>query len=142
MAFAGLKSISEINLGGYTMIRTICAVFVLAVATPALTPALADTLKLTSTYDETGTNADGSKYTGTATVEVISDTTFSIKWKIGSTVYSGFGMRRGDTLAATYQVNGQPGLILYTVGEGGVLVGNWSIRGENGSGTDRLTPRN
>ena len=78
----------------------------------------------------------------TATVEVISDTTFNIKWKIGSAVYSGFGMRRGDTLAATYQVNGQPGLIMYTVGDGGVLSGNWSIRGENGSGTDKLTPRN
>jgi hypothetical protein len=57
------------------MIRTICAVLVLAVTTPAL----ADTLKLASTYDEAGTNADGSKYTGTATVDVISDTTFSIK---------------------------------------------------------------
>jgi len=148
-AYGGLlraETNSQINLRGNVMIRTICAVLVLAVTTPAfapvVTPALADTLKLASTYDEVGTNADGSKYTGTATVDVISDTTFAIKWKIGSTVYSGFGMRRGDTLAATYQVNGQPGLILYTVGEGGVLTGNWSIRGENGSGTDRLTPRN
>ena len=123
------------------MIRTICAVLVLGLTTPALTPALADTLNLASTYDEVGTNAHGSKYTGTATVDVISDT-FAIKWKIGSTVYSGFGMRRGDALAATYQVNGQPGLIIYSVGEGGVLTGNWSIRGENGNGTDKLTPRN
>ena len=52
------------------MIRTICAVLVLGLTTPAFTPALADTLKLASTYDEVGTNADGSKYTGTATVEV------------------------------------------------------------------------
>jgi hypothetical protein len=133
---------SQINFRGNVMIRTICAVLVLGLTTPVITTALADTLKLASTYDEVGTNADGSKYTGTATVEVISDTTFSIKWKIGSTVYSGFGMRRGDTLAATYQVNGQPGLIVYTVGDGGVLTGNWSIRGENGNGTDRLTPRN
>jgi hypothetical protein len=103
---------SQINLRGNVMIRTICAVLVLGLAAPAFTPALADTLNLASTYDEVGTNADGSKYTGTATVDVISDTTFSIKWKIGSTVYSGFGMRRGDTLAATYQVNGQPGLIV------------------------------
>ena len=120
------------------MIRTICAILFLAVATPAS----AEMLKLASTYDETGTNADGSRYTGTATVEIISDTTFSIRWKIGSRVYSGFGMRRGETLAATYQVNGQPGLIIYSVGDGGVLIGNWSIRGENGNGTDRLTPRN
>ena len=78
------------------MIRTICAVLLLGTAMPAF----GETLKLASTYDETGTNPDGSKYTGTATVEIISDTTFSIRWKIGSTVYSGFGMRRGDTLAA------------------------------------------
>jgi hypothetical protein len=51
-------------------------------------------------------------------------------------------MRRSDTLAATCPVSGQPGRIMYTVGEGGVLHGNWSIRGEDGSGTDRLTPRN
>jgi len=128
------------------MIRTICAVLVLAVTTPAfapvVTPALADTLKLASTYDEVGTNADGSKYTGTATVEIISDTTFAIRWKIGSPTYNGFGMRRDDNLAATYMVNGQPGLIIYKVGEGGVLNGLWAIRGQNGNGTDRLTPRN
>ena len=43
------------------MIRTICAVLVLGLTTPVITPALADTLKLASTYDEVGTNADGSK---------------------------------------------------------------------------------
>jgi len=120
------------------MIRTICAAVLLGVAMPAS----AETLKLASTYDEVGTNADGSKYTGTATVEIISDTTFSIRWKIGSTIYSGFGMRRDDNLAATYMVNGQPGLIIYKVGEDGTLNGLWAIRGQNGNGTDRLTPRN
>jgi hypothetical protein len=103
------------------MIRTICAVVLLALAAPAA----AETLKLASTYDEVGTNPDGSKYTGTATVQIISDTTFSIQWKIGSMVYSGFGMRRDDNFAATYMVNGQPGSNIYKVGEGGVLNGLW-----------------
>ena len=125
------------------MIRTIFAVLVLDLFLGVAMPALADdNLTLASTYDEVGTNADGSKYTGTATVEIISDTTFSIRWKIGSTTYSGFGMRMNDSLAATYMVNGQPGLIIYKVGEGGTLSGLWAIRGQNGSGTDRLTPRN
>jgi len=119
------------------MIRMICSFAVLAVATPAS----AETLMLASTYDEVGTNADGSKYTGTVDVDVISNTTFKIRWKIGSTVYSGFGMRMNDTLAATYTVNGEPGLIIYKVGDDGVLSGIWSIRGQNGSGTDRLIPR-
>ena len=122
------------------MIRTICAVLLLAVTMPAW--AAAETLKLASTYDETGTNPNGSKYTGTATVEIISDTTFKIRWKIGSTTYSGFGMRMNDTLAATYMVDGEPGLIVYKVGDDGTLNGLWAIRGQNGNGTDRLTPRN
>ena len=48
-------------------------------------------------------------------------------------------MRMNDTLAATYLVNGEPGLIIYQVGDNGGL---WAIRGQNGNGTDRLTPRN
>jgi hypothetical protein len=99
-------------------------------------------LQLASTYDEVGTNPDGSKYTGTATVEVISDTTFLIKWKIGGTLYSGFGMRRGDTLAGDLPGQRPAGLIMSTVGDGGVLNGNWSIRGKDGNGTDRQTQRN
>jgi hypothetical protein len=51
-------------------------------------------------------------------------------------------MRMNDTLAATYLVNGEPGLIIYQVGDNGVLSGLWAIRGQNGNGTDRLTPRN
>jgi hypothetical protein len=119
------------------MIRAICSIGMAAVAMPAW----AETLMLASTYDEVGTNADGSKYTGTVNVEVISSTTFKIRWKIGSTIYSGFGMRMNDTLAATYTVGGEPGLIIYKVGDDGTLSGIWSIRGQNGSGTDRLTPR-
>lgn len=123
------------------MIRIVCAVFALGFAA-TITPAMADMLKLASTYDEVGTNPDGSKYTGTASVKVISDTTFLIEWKIGGSVYKGFGMRRGSTLAATYTVDGKPGLIMYSVGDGGVLEGNWSLRGDDGNGTDKLTPRN
>jgi hypothetical protein len=120
------------------MIRTICAVVLLGLATPAS----AETLKLASTYDEAGTNPNGSKYTGTATIQILSDTTFAIQWTVGDTTFSGFGMRRDDNLAATYMINGQPGLMIYKVGEDGVLNGLWAVRGRDGNGTDRLTPRN
>ena len=120
------------------MIRTICAAFLLAFAVPAS----AETLKLASTYDEVGTTPNGSTYSGSATIQVISDTTFSIQWTVGNTTFSGFGMRMDDSLAATYVINGQPGLMIYKVGEGGVLNGLWAVRGQNGNGTDRLTPRN
>ena len=39
-------------------------------------PASGATLSLASRYDVSGTNTDGSKYSGTATVDVISDATF------------------------------------------------------------------
>ena len=120
------------------MLRTICAVVVLVLATPAC----AEPLKLASTYDEVGTNPNGSNYSGTATIQVISDTTFAIQWTVGNTTFSGFGMRLDDSLAATYTINGQPGLMIYKVGENGVLNGLWAIRGRDGNGTDRLTPRN
>jgi hypothetical protein len=103
--------------------------------------AKAATLTLASTYDATGTNPDGSKYTGTAAVTIISDTTFSIKWTIGDAVYKGFGMRMNDALSATYMIDGEPGLVIYKVGSGGTLDGLWAIRGKDGNGTEVLTPQ-
>ena len=81
------------------MIRTVFALFCLLAL--AVAPR-ADTLMLAPKYDVAGTNPNGSKYAGTATIEVISDTTFAIRWEIGSSVFKGFGMRMNDSLAATY----------------------------------------
>jgi hypothetical protein len=50
-------------------------------------------------------------------------------------------MRMNDALAATYAINGEPGLVIYKV-EGDGLDGLWAIRGHNGNGTEHLTPRN
>jgi hypothetical protein len=118
------------------MIRAILTLAFIVVAFPAA----ADTLTLASTYEATGTNPDGSKYTGTARVKVISDTTFTIEWSIGDAIYKGFGMRMNDSLAATYMIDGEPGLILYKV-DGNGLHGLWTIRGHDGSGTETLLPR-
>lgn len=98
-----------------------------------------DSLTLAHSYKATGTNADGSSYEGTVSVDIISSTTFSIKWTIGDATYEGFGMRRNDALAATYMIDGQPGLVIYQV-QGNGLDGIWAIRGKDGSGTEHLTP--
>jgi hypothetical protein len=118
------------------MVRIICTLAFLAVALPA---GAADKLTLASRYDATGTNPDGSRYTGTASVKVISDTTFTIKWTIAGSTYEGFGMRLNDSLAATYMIDGEPGLIIYNVGGDG-LTGVWAIRGHDGAGTEHLRP--
>jgi len=118
------------------MIRTLFALALLVF------PALAEAAPLTlhSTYDVTGTNPDGSKYHGTANVKVISEATFTVHWKIGNSTYDGFGMRNGDALAATYEINDEPGLVIYRVDDGGALRGLWVVRGKNDGGTELLTP--
>jgi hypothetical protein len=122
------------------------ALFSLAFFAALLLPAAgtavaADSMTLASHYDVAGTNPNGSAYSGTATVKVISDTTFTIKWDIAGSVYEGFGMRLNDTLSATYTIDGEPGLVMYKV-DGNGIKGLWAIRGHNGSGTEQLTPRN
>jgi len=111
-----------------------------ALAASAL-PAFAEPLHLASHYAASGSNPDGSQYTGSADVNVISGTTFSIVWKIQGERYEGFGMRLNDSLAATYMINGDPGLIIYKV-DGNGLTGAWAIRGHDGVGTEHLRPLN
>jgi hypothetical protein len=106
----------------------------------AALPAQAETMVLASHYKASGKNPDGSTYTGTVDVNVISDTTYTIVWHIAGATYKGFGMRMNDYLSATYTIDGEPGLVMYKAVEGGGLGGLWAIRGENGSGTEVLTP--
>jgi hypothetical protein len=117
------------------MVRMLCALAFFAFAAPAG----ADTLTLASKYNATGTNPDGSKYTGTASVKVISEATFTIRWTIGGSTYEGFGMRLNDSLAATYMIDGQPGLVIYKV-DGDGLTGVWAVRGHDKVGTEHLRP--
>jgi hypothetical protein len=112
-----------------------------ALALLQLEPARAEALHLASHYAASGSNPDGSQYTGNADVTVISDTTFSIVWKIEGQRYEGFGMRLNDSLAATYMINGEPGLVIYHV-DGNGLTGAWAIRGHDGVGTEHLRPLN
>jgi hypothetical protein len=117
------------------VIRILCTLVFLAVALPAG----ADPLTLASKYSVTGTNPNGSKYTGTASVQVISESTFTINWTIGASSYEGFGMRMNDSLAATYTIAGEPGLVIYKV-DGNGLTGLWAIRGHDKVGTEHLRP--
>ena len=116
-------------------LAVVIAFFLLAIS------ANADTLQLSSRYKAVGKNADGSSYTGTVAVKVISDTTFSIEWKSGGSLTKGFGMRLNDVLSATYMLNGQPGLVIYKVQSDGSLTGIWAIKGESGNGSETLTPQ-
>jgi hypothetical protein len=119
------------------MIKTVVAAFALCMFAWS---ASAETLTLASHYKASGANPDGSSYTGDVKVDIISDTTFSIVWTIAGAKYKGFGMRRNDALAATYTIGGEPGLMIYQVDDKGVMRGLWAVRGENGNGSEVLTP--
>ncbi len=92
-------------------------------------------------YDVAGTNLDGSKYSGTATISLTSETTCSIEWKTGSTQSMGICMLHDDAFAAGYVLGDSVGLVIYKVMRGGVLDGVWTISGEDGAGTEILRLR-
>ena len=92
-------------------------------------------------YNVEGTNLNGSPYNGTATVTLLSDTTCRIEWKTGGTESWGHCMKVADFVSAGYFMGDQIGVIMYMVQEDGSLEGYWTVSGQNGSGTEKLTPQ-
>lgn len=92
------------------------------------------------TYDVEGTNLDGSAYEGTAEITLTSETTCEIVWTTGSTTSRGICSRNDDTFAAAYVLGDAVGLVIYKVAEDGSMDGLWTIAGQNGIGTETLTP--
>lgn len=93
------------------------------------------------TYSVQGTNPDGSRYTGEATIALASDTSCVIEWTIADTVFEGICMLYGDTFAASYVTGDQVGLAIYKLTGGGVLEGAWTFTGVDGAGGEILTRR-
>jgi hypothetical protein len=50
-------------------------------------------------------------------------------------------MRDGNAFAASYQLGSAIGLVIYRVLPDGSLGGTWTIAGQEGSGTEVLTPK-
>jgi hypothetical protein len=96
-------------------------------------------------YSVQGTGLNGNPYSGTAVIEGITDTTCSIVWETGGQSSEGVCMRYGPAFSAFYVIetpNGPAfGLVIYQVLENGSLDGIWTVTGENGSGTEVLTPQ-
>lgn len=92
-------------------------------------------------YSVAGTNFDGQEYGGDVTITLTSETTCVIEWKTGATTSQGICSRNGDAFAAAYVLNGEVGLVVYKVGDDGVLDGLWTLAGKDGNGTEVLTPK-
>lgn len=106
----------------------------LALATPAAAQSIG------GSYHVAGTNFNGSAYEGTAEITLTSETTCIIEWTTGGTSSQGICMRNDDSFAAAYVLGDKTGLVVYKVMGDGTMNGLWTIAGENGNGTEVLTP--
>jgi hypothetical protein len=103
--------------------------------------AAAQTMLFADSYIVQGKNPSGKPYSGTATVDVASDTTVKIVWKTGQT-YSGFGMRSDNVFAVAYESAGIKGVMIYRHDAAtGVFTGKWTVLGRDGVGEETLTPK-
>ena len=91
-------------------------------------------------YTVEGTNLDGSVYGGTAEIKLTSETTCEIYWTTGPTTSQGICMRNDNAFSAGYVLGEAIGLVIYLVQEDGSMQGIWTIAGQEGSGTETLTP--
>ena len=122
------------------IIKTALAAALFAVGCVGVAYADADNF-IGGDYDVRGTNPDGSKYKGTAEIDVTSTTTCRIHWKIGSDESDGICMRNGIALAASYVLGKDIGLVIYEIRDDDTLDGIWTIADQDGSGTELLIPR-
>lgn len=103
---------------------------------------LAHAQDIGGSYTVEGTNHNGSTYEGTAEITLTSDTTCEIHWVTGSTESHGICSRNNNAFAAAYVLGDSIGLVIYKVNADGSMEGLWTIQGEGGTGTERLTPAN
>lgn len=90
-------------------------------------------------YDVSGSNPDGSAYSGTATVEKTGDT-FKVTWAVGEKHYNGTGIGNDEFIAVSYESSGETGLALYSA-ESENWKGIWSYAGGSRLGKEIWTKK-
>ncbi|MGE5268514.1 MAG: hypothetical protein ACM3JG_02455 [Thiohalocapsa sp.] len=115
-----------------------------AVAAALLAMARAEAQAVGGSYAVSGTNFDGSPYTGSAVITpsgpAAHNAACRIEWRTGGTQSSGFCMISGDSLAAAYRLGNSVGLVLYQLQPDGSLNGVRTLADKPGQGTERLAP--
>jgi len=92
-------------------------------------------------YDVSGTNLDGTPYTGQAQIRGLGLASFVILWRIGNQVVEGVGFASGRTIAVAYGLSQRPGIGIYTLNPDGSMDGEWTIVGAPAIARERLVPR-
>jgi hypothetical protein len=93
---------------------------------------------LSGTYQAAGTNPDGSPYAGTVEISPAGDV-FTVRWRVGSSEYSGVGFRDRNLLVVGYATVGdRVGIAAYRAANEAVLLGRWTHAGATTVGTESL----
>ena len=92
-------------------------------------------------YEVTGTNLDGTAYTGVAQIRQLGLSSFAILWRIGGQVVEGVGFSSGLTVAVAYGLTQRPGMGIYSLAPDGTMEGEWTIIGAPATARERLVPR-
>ena len=94
-------------------------------------------------YTVTGTNPNGTSYSGNLSV-VKRDEVYQFSWTSGDREYDGVGVRTDDTVAVSFTEGADGkgcGVVLYTVGTDGSLDGRSGYWGVNATETEKATRR-
>lgn len=94
------------------------------------------------TYAVEGQGADGSRYTGSATLAQTGQNTWRVTWRVGGDTAQGVGILipEGPLLVVGYTMAGQTGVAAYAVEPDGRLMGTWTQGQGGGLGTEVMTP--
>jgi hypothetical protein len=101
---------------------------------------------LAGTYVVNGIDALGIEYSGTAVIgETSRPNEFVFSWIVTGSIQTGTGTRTGDAIEVEWQVtegprSGSTGSATYTVNDSGWLVGERTIDGTDGVGTEEIIP--
>jgi hypothetical protein len=94
---------------------------------------IAQTGSLIGNYAVSGTNPNGTKYSGVAVISLVSGNQYRFDWTVNNQHFSGTGVLNGSTISVDW---GQAAPVIYQVSASG-LNGTW----DNGHATEVLTPQ-
>jgi hypothetical protein len=116
------------------------AVVAIALLSAASSPAAQPQPDLGGKYQCTGSNPDGTRYSGMVTITPMGGA-WRIDWTVAGSSHGGVGLVEGNVFSACWNIRGtrDGGVTVYRI-EGGRLVGQWSSTKGNGSvGDETLT---
>ena len=93
------------------------------------------------TYAVEGTEAGGSRYTGSVQLTATGPETWRATWRIGGEVTNGVGIGGNGVLALGYTAQRETGTAIFITQPDGTLDGRWTSGTAGSVGTERWLPR-